>query len=84
MRRYIAHALYAATAAGITLTLTALGLAWASAPAAAAAPSLSSPVFSTAQAGYASTGRWSRLRRISRAPGPVLNLSHAVSAATAV
>ena len=60
MRRGIARALYAVTAAGITLTLTALGLAGGSVPAAAAAPSMSPPVYSTAQAGYAATGRWFR------------------------
>jgi hypothetical protein len=60
MRRRIGRTLYAATAAGITLTLTALGFAGAAAPAAAATPSLSPPVYSTAQSGYASSGRWFR------------------------
>ena len=58
MRRRIVSALYAATVSGITLA--ALGFAGSSAPAAAAARPLSPPAYSTAQAGYAATGRWFR------------------------
>jgi hypothetical protein len=60
MRRRIARALYATTAAGIALTLSALGLAGGSVPAAAAPRALSPPAYDTAHAGYAATGRWFR------------------------
>jgi hypothetical protein len=58
MRMHITRALYAAAAAGITLFT--LGFTGTSGPAAAAAPSLGPPVYTTGQAGYASSGRWFR------------------------
>lgn len=58
MRRNITRALNAAAAAGIAF-FTA-GVLGTGAPAAAAAPSLGPPVYTTGQAGYASSGRWFR------------------------
>ena len=56
--RHIARALCAAAAAAIALTTA--GFAGAGSPATAVAPSLGPPVYTDADAGYVSTGRWFR------------------------